>query len=240
MKLFYIPFVLITAACSIAACSSPPTPAGDSAPTFATWVFADEKSGAEDVRARYLKGALAMAETAGMKQHGGFAAGKQLMGELTPEFVGMYTWPNASAARTMREGETYMREYIPLRPLGWDELVAVDVELPGLPNWDFKPGRYYTIALVWTKSDAAYQRYVEATAGLRAQMGFSISFSEPVANWSHLGLDPALRAPDRVALLDWPDEGTPDRYLKAISDDEFAEVVEATFEGLYWHEVRPL
>lgn len=235
MRLFYIPFVLL-----VAACAAPTTPTGGSStPTFATWVFADEKPDGEEVRRRYLEGAFAMAEAAGMEQLQGFTAGKQLMGELTPEFVGIYTWPDAGAARAMRESETYTREYKALRPLGWDELVAVDVELPTLPNWDFKPGRYYTIALVWTKSEAAYQRYVQATAGLRAKMDFSILFSEPVVSWSHLGLDPALRAPDRVALLDWPDERTPDRYLKAISDDEFAEIVEATFEGVYWHEVHP-
>lgn len=234
MKLFYIPLVLL-----LAACAAPSVPTDDPAPRFATWVFADEKPGADEVRGRYLRGAFAMAEAAGMEQLQGFTAGKQLMGELTPEFVGIFTWPNANAARSIRESEIYTREYKALRPQGWNELVSVDVELPSLPNWDFKPDRYYTIALVWTKSEAAYQRYIQATAGLRAEMGFNILFSEPVVSWGHLGLDPALRAPDRVALLDWPDESTPDHYRKAISDEEFAEVVEDTFEGIYWHEVRP-
>lgn len=236
MKFSYIPFVLL-----IAGCATPSTNRDESpTPTFATWVFADEKPGAEDVRRRYLDGAFAMAESAGMEQLQGFAAGEQLMGELTPEFVGIYTWPDAKAAEAVRESDTYTNDYKPLRPLGWDGLVAVDVNLPALPSWDFEPDRYYTIALVWTKSAAAYERYVQATAGLRAEMNFNILFSEPVVGWSHLGLDPELRAPDRVALLSWPEKNVPKRYLEAISADEFAEVVEATFKGLYWHEVHPL
>ena len=118
-------------------------------------------------------------------------------------------------------------------------MVSVDVNLQTVPQWQFDPDRYYTIALVWTKSAEAYRQYVEKTANLREAMNFSIVYSEPVVSWTTLGVDPDLRAPDRVALLSWPDASVPDRYLKALSGEGYEGVADATFEGVSWHEIMP-
>ena len=207
--------------------------------TFATWVFADEKTGGEAVRKQYLDGAMKLASKAGMRELQSFAAKKVLMGDLTPQYVGLFTWPNAEAASSVRQSKTYTQQYGPLRTLGWNQMISVNVNLQSMPQWQFDPKRYYTIALVWTKSAEAYQQYVSKTASLRDAMNFSIVYSAPVVSWATVGIDPDLRAPDRVALLSWPDASVPDRYLKALSGDAFEGVADATFEGVSWHEIKP-
>lgn len=236
MKPFCILITILIAACAPAPTKSPTENLN---PTYATWVFADEKEDGDQIRKQYLDGAFPMAREAGMRELQGFAAKVTLMGDMTPEFVGLFTWPDALAARSVRESDRYLRDYGPLRPLGWDQFVAVDVELLVMPNWQFEADRYYTIALVWAKSDEAYQRYVSATAQLRQEMDFTILYSEPVLSWTQIGLDPKLRAPDRVSLLSWPDASVPDQYLKAISTQTYSTVVDETFEKVSWHEIVP-
>lgn len=235
-SLSIILFVLFAVSCT----QHNTRPASEPTLNYATWVFADEKAGADDIRKQYLDGAIKLATSAGMQEVQGFAAKEVLMGELlTPEFIGLFAWPNAEAARNVRESDAYTQRFGPLRTLGWDQLVAVDVNLPAQPAWQFEKGRYYTVALVWTKSAEAYQQYVTATAGLRETMGFSILYSQPVVSWSTIGLTSGQRAPDRLALLSWPDASVPKRYLEALSAEPYASIASGTFEGISWHEVQP-
>lgn len=239
MKLSFIPCAVIITIITGCAQPKPQSTATSTEPTFGTWVFAKEKAGAEDIRKKYLDGAIKLANSAGMRESQGFSAQKNLMGELTPEFIGLFTWPNAEAANTTRSSDIYVNEYRPLRPKGWDQMVAVDVHLPSVPTWQFEPERYYTVALVWTKSDEAYQHYLQSTARLRETMDFSIVYSAPVVAWSQLGLAPSLRAPDRISLLSWPDENVPNRYLEALGTEELSAIADATFEGISWHQIEP-
>ena len=199
-----------------------------------TLVLADLHPDGEKVRNKYFEGAFAMAQEQGLRELKGFPVTRILYGEDKPQFFGMYAWPNPQAAANVRRSPEYLTNFKPLQKQGWNELVAIDIDLESNIGIDIDPSKTYVFVLIWMDDESVYDEYLEATQELQNQLGAKRLFR--LGGHEFASLSKGNNPPEAVALYQWEspesinqyagDPSYPAIFEKLVSNVERLEVYE--------------
>ncbi|WP_374012597.1 hypothetical protein [Pseudoxanthomonas koreensis] len=176
-----------------------------------TLVLAEERAGGEDARATYFQGAFPLSQEAGMRELASLRVEKVLLGDGAPQGVGLYAWPGREAAAGARANPRYLADYGPLRSAGWEQLQAVEMDVAAPQAIDIDRGQPHTLALLWLRDRAAYDRYYAGTAALRERLGARTVLMLPAHRYETL-TDGEVRPPDLVVLVRWASREAIDQY----------------------------
>lgn len=199
-----------------------------------TVVIGEDQPGGEQPRTTYLQNVLPMSQAAGMRELASFRVEQVLVGEGAPQGAGLYAWPDAQAVRVVRDNPHYVSGYRPLRQAAWKQLHALDLAVAQALGLEIDRSRPHTLALVWLKDRAEYERYYAGTAGLRQRLGSRTVLMLPARRYEKL-TEGELAPPDVVVLLAWDSVAAIEAYPRAPEFQAHQAHFERGVERLEWY-----
>jgi hypothetical protein len=225
--------------CSFLLCLSTAASAANLLPgQVLTLALGEDHPGGEAARAAYFSGVVPMAQAVGMRALDGLKVEQVLVGDGAPQGAALYAWPNPAALRALREDPRYLADYRPLRQAGWKRLTAVDLLVETPLDLVFDRGRPYTLALIWLKDRAEYDRYYAGTAGLRTRLGVQPVLALPTQRYERPGDgdgDGDGNPPDLVLLFRWESAASIDAYLQSPEFQQHHGHFERGVQRLEWY-----
>ena len=167
-----------------------------------TFVLTENKPGGETAQKTYFDNALPLAQAAGMRELTTFKIEQVVFGDGNPLGSGLYLWPNKLAAQQTRNDPRYLQELKPLRPQVWNQLQSIDMQIPQVLELTLDRTKPHSIALLWLKDKAAYNKYYQGTQALRDKLGTKTLFALPSGRYDKL-TEGEITPPDLVVLLQW-------------------------------------
>jgi uncharacterized protein (DUF1330 family) len=201
-----------------------------------TFVLSDSRPGGEQVGQTYFSQAFPMAQANGMRELTTFKVQKTLLGERTPQGSGLYLWPSREAAQRTRSDERYVKNLRPLRTQVWNELQSIDMQLDAPMRIELDRSKTYTAALIWVKSEAAFEQYLRSTQPLHDRAGVRTVLNLPSTRYENLS-EGETTPPHRVLLLEWPTQDGPGSYT---ADSGFQSVIpqyEQAVAKIEWYQL---
>jgi uncharacterized protein (DUF1330 family) len=221
--------------CTALLCTSVTAPATNLAPgQVLTLAVGEERSAGEAARTAHLGGVASMPQAAGVRALGVLKVDRVLLGQDTPQDVALYAWPDAAAVRAVRDDPRYVADYLPLRNAGWKQQRILDLTVEAPLELVFDHGRPYTLALLWLKDRAEYDRYYAGTAGLRERLGVRPVLALPAQHYGTSG-DGEVDPPDLVLLFRWESAASIDAYLQSPEFQQHHGHFERGVQRLEWY-----
>ena len=199
-----------------------------------TVALSEDQPGGEAARATYFQNVFPMSQAAGMRELSTFKVEQVLAGDGAPQGAGLYAWPDPAAVRAARDNPRYVADYRPLRPEAWKQLQALDLAVETPLELEIDRGRPHTLALLWLKDRAEYERYYAGTAGLRERLGTRTVLVLPAHRYEKL-TEGEIDPPDLVVLLRWESAGAIDGYTRSEEFQAHRAHFERGVERLEWY-----
>lgn len=199
-------------------------------------VITENQPDGEAHRQHYLTNAFPLVQAAGMKEITIFKVEKVLVGQGAPEGAGLYFWPSKEAAQQSHTNPKYVNELKPLRSKSWKEMKSVDMEIKEPLEITLDKSKAHTIALLWLKDRAAYDRYYEGTKALRKKLGAKTLLTLSSERYENL-TQGETTPPNKVVLLQWDSVESINAYDKAPEFVAHLEDFQQAVTGIEWYQL---
>lgn len=188
-----------------------------------SFIASKMKTGMEEKRNLYFSKVFPSAKAYGFKKIGAFDILKSttetrgfVQNFQSGDTLELFSWTNQKAYKDFEKRTTDWSKMKAMRPEIWEELRIQRMPVQKDATLTFKKNKVYRFVSIWLNKDKPedLQAYLDSVKETRENLG-----GKYLIEWKGVGHYHSLaepdRIPDRVWIIEWPNDGSHERYLQS-------------------------